>query len=294
MEFRTDLALEARELAGKEARGLKVTTRTLKNLCITNIKVSTREAADTIKKEPGTYITIELPPLTDNFKDTDERLPIIAKEIEKLLPQEGLIMVAGLGNADITPDALGPKTAEKILATRHIKGEIAKSIGLEKLRSVAVVSLGVLGKTGIETGEMLKSLAESIKPAAIVAIDALASLRVKRLGTTIQICDNGISPGAGVGNHRLRLNQKTMGVPVIGIGVPTVVDAATLIGDLLMPDDEEMSEKLKSCISPGGEQLVVTPKEIDLLIERGASLISMSLNAALQPDFKISDILSLV
>lgn len=293
MQIRTDLALEAKEIVGKNPRGVKTVTKNLKNMCITKINITTAEGAEALGKEQGSYITIEFPALTDNFKETDERLPIIAEEIKALLPKEGLVLVAGLGNLNITPDALGPKSAEGILATRHIKGEIARSLGLDKLRSVAVVSPGVLGKTGIETGEIILSMVKSIKPSAVVAIDALASLKIKRLGTTLQISNTGISPGAGVGNNRLCLNEKTLGVPVIGLGVPTVVDAPTMVSDLLMPNDEKMGKELREAIAPGGQQMVVTPREIDLLIERGASLISMALNAALQPDFEICDLLSL-
>lgn len=235
-----------------------------------------------------------MPPLSDNYKTPDEKLEVIAQEIKHLIPVNGLVMIAGLGNTEITPDALGPKSASKIIATRHIKGEVAKATGLDKLRPVAVVATGVTGKTGIETGEYLYSLIKKIKPNALIAIDALASRRLSRLGCTIQISDTGISPGAGVGNNRTKLSQETLGIPVIGIGVPTVVDASTLALDLFDTEDVKFSEQLKSMVNPNGRQMVVTPKEIDLLINRASELIALAINYALHSDLNLSDLMSLM
>lgn len=294
MQVRTDLALEAKEIAGEKLSGVTYDTDDYENMKVTRMQVKSKEAARKLGKDTGTYITIELPPLTDDFKETDERLGTIADEIRALLPEKGLILVAGLGNVNITPDALGPKVGSQILATRHITGELARTTGLDALRPVAVLAPGVLGQTGIETGELLFSVAEKIKPAAVIAIDALASRRLERLGCTMQISDAGISPGAGVGNHRLRINKETMGVPVIAIGVPTVVDAVTLAADLLLDSDDETLRFVRSAVSPHGQKMVVTPREIDLLISRGSKLISMAVNCALHPDFELSDLLSLV
>lgn len=294
MQVRTDLALEAKEIAGEQLQGVLYDTKEYDNMTVTRMHVKEKQAADRLGKEKGTYITIELPPLTDDFKETDERLEIIAKEIRELLPEKGLILVAGLGNVNITPDALGPKVGSQILATRHITGELARSTGLDALRPVAVLAPGVLGQTGIETGELIFSVAEKIKPAAVIAIDALASRRLERLGCTMQISDAGISPGAGVGNHRVQIKKETMGVPVIAIGVPTVVDAVTLAADLLLDDKEETRDFVRQAVSPYGQKMVVTPREIDLLIARGAKLISMAVNCALHPDFELTDLLSLV
>ena len=242
----------------------------------------------------GTYITAQLPPLTDNIRDTDERVGVLAGEIGRLLPVNGLVLVAGLGNVEITPDALGPKAASKILATRHITGEVARSTGLDRLRAVAVLNTGVTGQTGIETGELLLGVIRSIRPSAIVVIDALASRRLERLGCTVQISDTGISPGAGVGNRRLRIDAQTMGVPVVAVGVPTVVDALTLAFDLLDIDDERMGMELSRAVSPQGRTMVVTPKEIDLLINRASHLISLSVNMALQSGIDTDDLLDLL
>ena len=235
-----------------------------------------------------------LAPLTDNIRDTDERVGVLAGEIGRLLPVNGLVLVAGLGNVEITPDALGPKAASKILATRHITGEVARSTGLDRLRAVAVLNTGVTGQTGIETGELLLGVIRSIRPSAVVVIDALASRRLERLGCTVQISDTGISPGAGVGNRRLRIDAQTMGVPVVAVGVPTVVDALTLAFDLLDIDDERMGMELSRAVSPQGRTMVVTPKEIDLLINRASHLISLSVNMALQSGIDTDDLLDLL
>lgn len=293
MERRTDLALEAREMAGNTIDGVEAYTEKFGNMKITSIKINTDCAAREIGKDKGVYLTIELPTLTDDFKETDNRICKIGSLIAELLPAEGLVLVAGLGNINITPDALGPKSAAGVLATRHITGEIAKATGLDKLRSVAVISPGVLGQTGVETGELVLSVAQKIKPAAIIAIDALASRRLNRLGCTVQISNTGISPGAGIGNNRNKITQDTTGIPVIAVGIPTVVDAYTLVSDLI-PADYNEDVKLQDSISPGGQRMVVTPKEIDLLVMRGAKLISMSLNAALHRDFDLADLVSLV
>jgi spore protease len=232
-----------------------------------------------------------LPSLTDNFTETDERLVTIGQEIRRLLPVHGLILVVGLGNMEITPDSLGPKTSSRVLATRHITGEIARATGLDKLRPVAVMQTGVTGQTGIETGEYILSVVKRIKPNAVVAIDALASRRLERLGCTLQISDTGISPGAGVGNHRAKINKETIGVPVVAIGVPTVVDAQTLASDLL---GKNLSGKESREVTPNGRQMVVIPREIDLLTERASRLIAFALNGALQNEFDLPQLISLM
>lgn len=294
MERRTDLALEAKELAGEELKGVYLEEENKCDIKISRLKIKSDSASRKLNKEKGTYITLELPPFTDSFRDTDERLMVVADEIKKLLPVNGLVLVVGLGNYEITPDALGPKTVSKILATRHIKGEVAKATGLDRLRPVAVVATGVTGKTGIETGEYLYSIIKKIKPNAVIAIDALASRRLSRLGCTLQLSNTGISPGAGVGNNRTRLALDTLGVPVIGIGVPTVVEASTMALDLFDTNDEELSQRLRNMVNPSGRQMVVTPKEIDLLINRASELISLAINCALHPDLSVNDLLSLM
>lgn len=287
MQLRTDLALEAREFVDEKEEGVVVKEEEPDGIKISEIKILNQKAAKKMNKPIGTYITAELAPLTDNLRDGDSKAEYIGKLIEPLLPKEGTILIAGIGNETITPDALGPKSADNILATRHITGELKRSLGLSGLRSVAVLAPGVLGQTGIETGELIKSVVESIKPSAVIAIDALASRSLSRLGCTIQISDAGISPGSGVGNHRLSLNKETMGIPVIGIGVPTVVDAQTLALELI--PEAKLSYQQKSLVSPRGEQMIVTPREIDLLIERASRLVGMSLNCALHKGLSVED-----
>lgn len=287
MQLRTDLALEAREFVDEKEEGVVVKEEEQDGIKISEIKILNQKAAKKMNKPIGTYITAELAPLTDNLRDGDSKAEYIGKLIEPLLPKEGTILIAGIGNETITPDALGPKSADNILATRHITGELKRSLGLSGLRSVAILAPGVLGQTGIETGELIKSVVESIKPSAVIAIDALASRSLSRLGCTIQISDAGISPGSGVGNHRLSLNKETMGIPVIGIGVPTVVDAQTLALELI--PEAKLSYQQKGLVSPRGEQMIVTPREIDLLIERASRLVGMSLNCALHKGLSVED-----
>lgn len=259
MEFRTDLALEYTEPSRHK-------TETRGNCTITRIH---DKGAD--------YITMEVPSISDHIDSDNALLNYFKEELSNLLPEEGLVLVAGLGNRSITPDALGPQTAEQVLATRHIRGELARITGLEGLRPVAVTHPGVLGCTGVETGEVLHAMVEELNPCAVIAVDALAARSLSRLGCTIQLSDAGISPGAGVGNERPRLSKKTLGVPVIGIGVPTVVDGATLAADLT--GGNVPREK----IEPRGAEMVVTPREIDLLVARAARLLAMGVNVCLNP-----------
>ena len=290
MVFRTDLAVEARELLEKDIGGTDYFTQRYRDVTLTRLKIKTPEAAGKMGKPEGTYLTFDVPPFSDDFRDPAARIELIGKELASLLPQRGLILVAGLGNTEITPDNLGPKTAKGVLATRHITGELARSTGLDDLRPVAVLAPGVLGQTGIETGELLYSVTQKLRPAALIVVDALASRRLDRLGCTVQVSDTGISPGSGVGNARPKIDRQTMGVPVVSMGVPTVVDAMTLAADLLGREEAGMEEE----ISPRGEPMVVTPREIDLLIDRAAKLVSMAINHALQPSFTLEDLGTLV
>ena len=273
--MRTDLAIEAREIAGERVAGMDFREYRENGLKISRLTVRNQRAKQALGKDIGTYITIELPSLTDNFRETDEKIKTIGTEIRRLLPVNGLLLVAGLGNMDITPDSLGPKTGGRVLATRHITGELARASGLDRLRPVAVMNTGVTGQTGIETGEYILSVVKRIRPNAVVAVDALASRR---------------PPGAGVGNHRTKINKETLGVPVIAIGVPTVVDAHTFAGDLLGGE----TVRRGAASVPEDEQLIVIPREIDLLTERASRLLGFSLNAAMQNDFDLKELISLM
>ncbi len=290
MNFRTDLALERQELLGDEGtKGVLSQTEEKDRVKITRIEIRTEEASSQLAKPKGNYITVEVPPFSTDAEIFDGRLDTLSDEIRAMLPESGTVLVVGLGNVSITPDALGPKSAGYILATRHISDELKKSIGFESMRSVAGISPGVLGQTGIETGEIIRGIVDRIKPSAVITVDALASRNLSRLGCTVQMSDTGISPGSGVGNTRKRLDEETLGVKVISIGVPTVVDGATLAHDLI---DKEKSKSYS--VIPESEQMMVTPKEIDLLIERASKLVGMAINCALQPDISPEDIMSLV
>ena len=287
MQTRTDLAIENTETQ-TDLSGIIKEELNYGDTKITRIEITSEETAELIKKPVGRYITVESLPLTDNFRDLRKEAEMIGNEIKQFLPQ-GDVLATGLGNTDITPDALGAKSMKYVLATRHIKGEFARSTGLDNLRSVSVISAGVMGQTGIEVSEIVKSLSESIKPSAVIVVDALAAKELSRLGCTVQISDTGIYPGSGVGNHRKGITKENIGVPVIAVGVPTVVDAVTLAQDILNRNDIE-----KSKISPRGESMIVTPREIDLLIERAAKLVGMAINCALQSEYDFDTLLSLV
>ena len=287
MQTRTDLAIENTETQ-TDLSGIIKEELNYGDTKITRIEITSEETAELIKKPVGRYITVESLPLTDNFRDLRKEAEMIGNEIKQFLPQ-GDVLATGLGNTDITPDALGAKSMRYVLATRHIKGEFARSTGLDNLRSVSVISAGVMGQTGIEVSEIVKSLSESIKPSAVIVVDALAAKELSRLGCTVQISDTGIYPGSGVGNHRKGITKENIGVPVIAVGVPTVVDAVTLAQDILNRNDIE-----KSKISPRGESMIVTPREIDLLIERAAKLVGMAINCALQSEYDFDTLLSLV
>ena len=292
MQYRTDLAIEAHELSGTDIDGVTFSESENGGLRLTKLTITTDSAAERIGKPKGTYITFENLTLTDDFTNAKDKITAIAEEIRSLLPDRGEILIVGLGNALITPDAIGPKSAEYILATRHIRGELARSSGLDILRPVSVIAPGVLGQTGIEPNELIKSLINTLKPSAVIAIDALASRNLERLGCTIQICDTGISPGSGVGNHRIRLNKESLGVPVIAIGIPTVVDALTLAYDILGNRNENPT--VNHTVSPRGEQMIVTPRETDILTERASKLIGMSVNCAVQAQVDYDTLMSLV
>lgn len=292
MDFRTDLALERREYFGsKEPDGVISRYEKSGDVNITRIEITDERGERTLGKPRGMYITAEVPSFTHNAPLDNENTEVVARELAALLPKEGSVMVIGLGNTKITPDALGPKCLSMIFATRHIGEELAKSIGLSGLRSVSAIAPGVLGNTGVETGEIISGLVQRLKPSAVIAVDALAARRASRLGSTVQICNSGIVPGSGVGNSRQAINSETVGVPVISLGVPTVVDAATLAVDISQGGIEE--NDIRARIGDEAEQLMVTPREIDLVIERAAKLLSLAINRALQPQISAEDLMML-
>lgn len=288
MNFRTDLALERCEFLGqKELDGIVSETVNSGSVKVTRIDVTNKNAALAVGKPEGRYITLEVEPFAKRARFIDESLFTLVDEIKGLIPQKGSVLVAGLGNTKITPDAFGPDCASMIFATRHITGEISEATGLSGLRSVTAISTGVLGETGVESAEMIRCAVQAVKPDFVITVDALASRSVKRLGATVQMCNTGIVPGSGVGNSRQEISRKTVGVPVISIGVPTVVDAATLIVDLGAAGDNERQ------IYERAGNMMVTPREVDLMTERASKMISLAINCALQPEISPEDILIL-
>lgn len=290
MFFRTDLALECREALEENSSAVFCEEEQKGKLKITRIEVKDERTAREVGKPRGRYITIELPPFSDDPELFDGRVETAAEELRKMLPDKGLVLVAGLGNRAITPDALGPLTINGIVATRHLSGELLKSVGLEGMRPVAALAPGVLGETGMEVNEITQSLARQFKPSAVIVVDALASRSLSRLGCTVQMSDAGIEPGAGVGNRRKEISKNTLGVPVIAVGVPTVVDAATLAFDLTHTQESEIKKQTQ----PNGMPMMVTPREIDLLVERAAKLLALTINSALQPTVSPQDLSALI
>lgn len=294
MNFRTDLALERKEyIKEKEPDGILSKEETIKNIKVTTIEITNENGERLIGKPRGTYITVEAESFIKNPVLSDTALEVTAQKIKELLPKGESFLIAGLGNNDITPDALGPKSASLILATRHIKGELARSIGFEGMKSVSSVVPGVLGKTGIETKEIIEGVVKNTSPDALIVIDALAARSLSRLGTTVQMCNTGISPGSGVGNSRSELNEKALGIPVIAIGVPTVTDGITMAFDLLQKAGIDESA-LKETELKSEKTVMVTPKEIDLVIERASLLVSMGINLALFENMDKNEIFELV
>jgi len=288
MSYRTDLAAESAALLSRPMPGLAQREERFGQIEFNTVSISDQETAGAVGKAVGEYITVTTPPFHSAMEITEEELCKIAERISAMLPSEGLVLVVGLGNNDITPDAIGPRTVHRILATRHISGELKRQVGLEKLRAVAALAPGVLGQTGIETCEIIGAVTRDIRPEAVVVIDALAAKSTKRLGCTIQIANTGISPGSGVANSRKELSSQTLGVPVLSIGVPTVVDASTLAGDLL-PENEH-ADDLRDLFEPGGQQMMITPREIDNLISHACHTLSLAINKALQPGMTLEEI----
>lgn len=292
--IRTDLALEATERFQKdnvEIRGVAIheNYNEEKDIRTTVVKIETENGAKTMGRPQGTYVTLEAP----NMSVPDEAYHReisgeIARHLRQLidLKREQSILVVGLGNREITPDALGPDVVNHLRITRHIIREYGVSgMGEEKVHRISGLVPGVMAQTGMETLEIIQGVAEATKPDVVIAIDALAARSIRRLNRTIQITDTGINPGSGVGNHRDALNEKSLGVKVIGIGVPTVVDAATIVHDsmehlLKVLDEEEKQQFLEEMISPHLHSMFVTPKDIDETIKRLGFTISEGLNMA--------------
>lgn len=291
---RTDLALEQRERFVSdqiEIPGVAV-EETYDDMCevrVTTVRIETENGAAVMGKPVGNYITLEAPKMAE--ADESYHREISGKLMEVLegcLPEKEdgqSILIIGLGNRNVTPDALGPLVVEHLDITRHLVKEYGKyALGGEADRLVSAVVPGVMGQTGMETVEIVRGIVEETEPDFVIAIDALAARSVRRLNRTIQIADTGIALGSGVGNHRNAITEETVGVPVIAIGVPTVVDAATIVGDSIEEyvakcRDEGMRENKEHLIPPYLYGMFVTPKDIDETMERTSYTISEALNA---------------
>jgi len=321
INVRTDLVLEAREIykenhkEGGDIDGIEVIEETEKNIKVTTVKVKNEDGAKKIGKPKGNYITIDIPDFTAYDGETMDRVSEVVSEVLGRLIKidtEKTALIVGLGNWQVTPDALGPKVTEKIMVTRHLQTVMPEAID-DSVRPVCSIAPGVLGVTGIETVEIIKGVVEKIKPDLVICIDALAARRVERVNTTIQIGDTGISPGAGVGNNRKKINEENLGVKVIAIGVPTVVDAITIANDtidlvvdsliknsssgsdfykmLKSLDKNEKENLIKEVISSkNSTDMIVTPKDIDLVINSLSKIIANGINMSVQPNMDMEEI----
>ena len=292
MNFRTDLALERKEMVKTQLEGVEVKEYENDECKTTVIDIKTTSAAQKLDKGIGRYITLEMNAFSHEAAVSDGRLQALRDGIKKLLPEgNGPVLVAGVGNMSITSDALGPMTASMIFATRHIDDELRESAGFnERLRPVCAVSAGVLGQTGIESGEYIKSICDTVKPDCVITVDALAAGSVSRLGNTVQMSDTGIAPGSGIGNTRKRIDEDYLGVPVIAIGVPTVVDAVSLACELSGADIKQINNKQVKNASG----LIVAPKDIDFMVKNASYLLALALNCALQPTLSVKELYGLM
>lgn len=279
MEIRTDLALERVASVPPIKHGIHQKNRG-EAFRITEIIIDDDSHISELGKGKGRYITLEGSSLSKFSDDYEDMAQELAAELKSLVP-DGEILVVGLGNNDITPDALGPQVAAKVLATRHLRDELDsdEEAFLTSLRRVSVFAGGVLGQTGIETAEIVRAICRELKPAGIIAVDALACSDISRLGTTIQLSDSGISPGSGVSNARKELSRKIFGIPVIAVGVPTVVDMHTIVRGYTGKDPDSQLPNM-----------MVTPRDVDRLTERASQLIAFGINLALHPNLSFEDV----
>lgn len=289
MAFRTDLAVEAIE-NHKTAAALphvRQSDRTLEGFAVHEVRILSEDAAREIGKPQGRYLTLELDAL---IRREEDAFPRACKALSTLLrellprPNDGPVLIAGLGNRMITPDAIGPQTADHVIATRHL---VAQSPAIfANWRPVSALAPGVLGQTGVETGEVICGVLDRVRPAAVIAVDALAAGRLSRLLRTVQLADTGITPGAGVGNARTALNEETLGVPVIAVGVPTVVDGATLAHEISSQLGQPDCEALDDLSQP----VMITTRDIDREVADISRMIGYAVNMALHPHLSVADI----
>lgn len=293
---RTDLALEARELWQESAQqttrlsGVKAAKTKLEGYPLTRVDILDQRGEEALGKPRGSYLTIDLTTFWQRKADFFERaVRAVGGQLKELLPAEGPALIIGLGNAAMTPDAVGPLAVDNILITRHLISAMPKQFA--GFRPVAVFRTGVLSTTGVESAEAVRGLVAEVQPSLVIAIDALASRRVGRVCSTVQLSDTGIIPGSGVGNHRAALNRETLGVPVFAVGIPTVVDAATLAADLL--EESGIAEFDEKRLRHGKQNLMVTTRDIDAQVRDLAKVVGYGINWALQ-DLEIEEMNALL
>ena len=294
LQRRTDLAVEAEALTGTAAapEGVRVREERREGCPVTRVEILDGRGEEALGKPVGTYVTLDL---TGLVRREEEAFPrscrALAGELSHLLrrcrvPERAPVLVVGLGNRSITPDAIGPGAADHTLVTRHLIGQAPEHFG--DFRPVAALAAGVMGTTGVESGELAQAVAGKVKPGCVIAVDALAARSLDRICATVQLSDTGIVPGSGVGNHRFALNAETLGVPVIAVGVPTVVDGATLALDIL---EEAGRDDLDPAALRGvGGSLMVTPRDIDQRVKDMAKVIGFGIDLALHPRLSVEDV----
>ncbi len=321
--IRTDMADESRVVgAGTQTRtrdsslgeGIRIENDGDNDVAITRVHVDTQEGEQKVGKPIGSYITMDIPKVNEKSRDLYEKsCRMLARELESLihLDKKDTVLIVGLGNWNVTADALGPKVAQSVLVTRHIYEYLPKEVD-ETERPVCAISPGVLGITGIETGHIIKGIVDNVKPSLVIAIDALASRSMSRVNSSIQLANTGIAPGSGVGNKRAALNKESLGVPVIAIGIPTVVDAATMASDvldlvmdnmmeqagqgsefykmLMGIDRDEKYRMIIELLEPYSGNLVVTPKDTDDIVDYLSKLVANGINMALHENIGPNDV----
>ena len=307
MFFRTDLALERRDIYRKannledEIPGIKYNVENIGKNKITRVEITSKEGEEALNKAKENYITIDVNKINNLLEEENQKIvELLSNEIEKIVDKHigksEDILVVGLGNLYSTPDSLGSKVVKKIEITRHIKKYMPQYID-KNARAISAVAPGVLGMTGIETWEFLKGIVDNVKPKLILAIDSLCSKSVNRISKSIQISDTGIVPGGGVGNARIELTKESLGIPVIALGIPTCVDVATITEDGINLWIDNLKEKenidtkvleknnnyesIKEALLPSDLNFIVTPKEIDELIENMTEIVSVGINNAI-------------
>ena len=298
MEKRTDLALETREsFPGNhvEVQGVLLEKKQCLdgNAVITTVKIQDEAGSKAMRKPMGTYVTVESALMKEGeYEEREPLLLCICDQLEQMIHRmkQKNVLIIGLGNREVTSDSLGPRMTEALFVTRHLKQEFGEAFLQEnQYGCVSAIAPGVMAQTGIDTGELLEGIVKQTKPDLVIAVDALAARSVSRLCTTIQITDTGIAPGAGVGNRRKELNEKSLGVPVVAIGVPTVVDAGTIIGDHLEHvlekqgySENEIERFIGEIVGEETEEVMVTPKDIDSSINQISQDLAHILNHCFQ------------